>query len=410
MNAADAQTPVRRGLFVTHNAPRFAGDAAGSFVLRLATALRSQGVTADIVAPANATMRGIDIVEGISIERVIYASPSRMTLAYSGTMAEDVRASWGARIAFIRLIFQMSSHVRRRLRTAARSAQPYDVVHAHWWFPAGLSANLAGVGASLRVPLVITMHGSDVRLVRNIPVAQKVMQWVLGRALVVTAVSKWLANTAMQFAPAARVEVGPMPVDTSVFVPPTANTERKDILFVGRLNEQKGIADLLGALALISDSAVALDVVGDGPDAASLRAKASTLGIADRIRWHGALSQPAVVGLYQRASVVAIPSREEGLGLVAVEAQLCATPVVAYSSGGLVDVVLPEHGGSLIEPGNIAALAKALEAFTSSRNVEREHAQQCGTTARIAMLDRFSPEVVARKYCVWYDQAVHGRR
>ena len=406
MTTADARPPIRRVLFVTHNVPRFAGDAAGSFVLRLATALRDQNVVVDVLAPATATLRGNDSVEGIAIERVVYASNHRMTLAYSGTMAEEVRASWGARFALAGLLFHLRSRIRARVRDAERRGEPYDLVHAHWWFPSALAAWSAGVDQSLSLPLVITMHGSDVRLARGIPVAQKLMQPVLQRARVVTAVSRWLANTAMQFSPNTNVVVGPMPVDTSVFIPPASNSARSGILFVGRLNAQKGVFDLLNAFARISNLNSTLDIVGDGPDEALLKTQANTLGIASRVTWHGALKQPQLVPLYQQACVVAIPSREEGLGLVAVEAQLSATPVVAYASGGLLDVVSPNTGGTLVEPGDINALANALEKFSASTDVARNLGQTSGAAARSAMLNTFSANAVATHYCELYAAAL----
>ncbi|MDQ6611874.1 MAG: glycosyltransferase, partial [Gemmatimonadota bacterium] len=254
-------------MFVTHNVPRFAGDAAGSFVLRLATALREQNVLVDILAPATATLNGSDVVEGIAIERVVYSSKQRMTLAYSGTMAEEVRGSLGAKIAFVGLILQLRARIRFRVHAAIRDRIPYDVIHAHWWFPSGVSAWLAGAGASLHVPLVVTMHGSDVRLARGIPIAQSLMRLVLARARVVTSVSRWLANIAVKIAPATAITVAPMPVDTTVFVPPATSATRTGILFVGRLNQQKGVADLLNAFATFTDRNTRLSIVGNGPDA-----------------------------------------------------------------------------------------------------------------------------------------------
>ena len=407
---ADTRPAVRRVLFVTHNVPRFTGDAAGSFVLRLATALRDKHVQVDVLAPATASLKGIDTVEGISIERVVYAADHRMTLAYSGTMAEEVRAGWGARFAFAGMLWHMRRRIRQRVNDAIRSGQPYELVHAHWWFPSGLAAWSAGIDTSLPLPLVITMHGSDVRLARGIPIAQNLMQRVLQRARIVTAVSRWLADTAMQFAPAVNVIVGPMPVDTAVFVAPTTNAPRAGILFVGRLNAQKGVADLLNAFSRLTDSTITLDIVGAGPDELSLKAQAAALAIDTRITWHGALKQPELVPMYQRAAVVAIPSREEGLGLVAVEAQLSATPVVAYASGGLPDVVLPDDGGTLIEPGDISALSVALENFSATTSEARERTRIAGTAARGAMLSRFSPDAVATQYCELYANALAKRR
>jgi len=395
-------------LFVTHNIPRYAGDAAGSFVLRLAVALRAAGVSVDVLAPGSETLGGLDTIEGVPIERVRYAAPSRMTLAYSGKMAEDVKASWGARFALAGLLWHMRSAIRKRVNTAIGEGKPYDLVHAHWWFPSGLSAWSAGVGAALPLPLVITMHGSDVRLAQGVGASHGLMQRVLKRARVVTAVSRWLAAAAMKIVPGKHVDVGGMPVDIRVFLP-AAGVRRLGVLFVGRLNAQKGVANLLDAFARIPDPNVPLHIVGDGPDELRLKAKASALGIMHRVTWFGALNQPELVPLYQRASVVAMPSREEGLGLVAVEAQLCETPVVAYNSGGLPDVVLTNAGGTLVQAGNIDALSQGLTQFAVDTDDARDHVRVAGALARAAMLGAFSPEAVAEKYIQWYQEALSSR-
>lgn len=416
--------PPGRVLFVTHNVPRFAGDAAGSFVLRLAVALQDAGVQVDILAPASTERTGVEVIEGVRIERVRYASPSRMTLAYRGRMAEDVRAGWGARLALLGLLYHMRRAIRRRIADARREGKPFDVVHAHWWFPGGLMAWSAGIGASIAVPLVVTMHGSDVRLAQGVGASHAVMRRVLQRARAVTAVSHWLADTAMRIVPSVHVDVGPMPVDTTVFIPPMYRAQSKQapierqtdsdadetnlrsgILFVGRLNSQKGVADLLDAFARIPDSDIILRIVGDGPDERALKARADTLQLTHRVQWLGALAQPQLVPLYQQAAVVAMPSREEGLGLVAVEAQLCETPVVAYDSGGLPDVVDPERGGTLVTPGDIAALAQQLHRFAANTDEAAARVNAAGIAARNAMLDTFSPPAVARRYIGWYGRS-----
>lgn len=401
-----ATRSVGRVLFVTHNVPRFAGDAAGSFVLRLAVALRNRGVMVDVLAPGASDLHGADVVEGVPIERVAYAAPTRMTLAYTGTMAEDVRGSWGARFALVGLLANMRRAIRRRVQRAVRDGAPYDVVHAHWWFPSGLSAWSAGAGAALGVPLVITMHGSDVRLAQGTPVSHGVMRRVLRRARVRTAVSSWLARAAMDIVPDTRIDVGPMPVDTRIFAPPREPLVRSGVLFVGRLNAQKGLGDLIDALAQMANADDVLHVVGAGPDASALRERAESAGVAERVRWYGALPQHDIVPMYQAAAVVAIPSREEGLGLVAVEAQLCGAPVVAYDSGGLPDVVTAATGGTLVAPGDIAGLARALDAHTGGTIEERATRMHDVMPARDAMLRQFSPDAVAERYVAWYAAAM----
>ncbi|MBL0939725.1 MAG: glycosyltransferase [Gemmatimonadaceae bacterium] len=393
-----------RLLFVTHNVPRFTGDAAGSFVLRLAVALRDAGAHVDILAPGAPGLAAHDELEGIDIERVAYARDDHMTLAYTGTMAEAVKGSWSGRLAFMQLLWAMRRATARAVSRARRAGTPYDVVHVHWWFPSGLA--LLGLSGATLPPRVITMHGSDVRLGAGLAPAHPIMRAVLKGAAVRTAVSSWLAATASRIA-GVPVDVSPMPVDIRLFDAAHAQpAARRGVLFVGRLNAQKGIGDLLESMAAPQCAHLALDIVGDGPDEQSLRARATALGLDKRITWHGRLSQQDLAPRYRQAEVVVIPSRGEGLGLVAVEAQLCGTPVIAYADAGLLDVVQPAHGGTLVPPGDIAALSSAIAAVVSSHDV----ANTRGESARQHMLTTFSPAAVAERYLSHYAVAIGGSR
>jgi glycosyltransferase involved in cell wall biosynthesis len=390
-----------RVLFITHNVPRFAGDAAGSFVLRLAVALQAAGARVDVIAPAAAGLPARDTIEGVAIHRVRYAADPAMTLAYTGMMVEEVKRSWTARLALLGLVRALRRSARAFVDRAAREGEPIDIVHAHWWFPAGLAVwrALPRRGPTGVIGRVVTMHGSDVRLARLAAPASWLLRGVLDAFDARTVVSSWLASTVNTLAPDREVLVAPMPVDTRRFSMPPASQQRSGILFVGRLNAQKGIADLLRALALPPLASARLDVVGDGPDRERLLALATELGIAERIRWRGAKPHEDLASLYGQATVVAMPSREEGLGLVAVEAQLCGAAVVGYASGGLIDVVQPP-GGELVEPGNLIALADALATTLAAPRDDRAH------HARERMLATFSPEAVAARYLRVYRDAL----
>ncbi|HYW32434.1 MAG TPA: glycosyltransferase [Gemmatimonas sp.] len=387
---------------MTHNVPRFEGDAAGSFVLRLAVALQQEGHAVDIIAPGEAGLPANSVLEGVCIDRVRYGTDANMMLAYRGTMAESVRGSWRGKFALVGLLRALRSATRAHLDAATREGQPYHVVHAHWWFPAALA--LWRFRRPSDPPMAITMHGSDVRLAATLAPAQKLMRAVLRAASVRTAVSSWLADTASRIAPDLRIHVEPMPVDTRHFAaaPPVNGSTRAGVLFVGRLNAQKGIAVLLEIMAEPALRAAVLDVVGDGPDAHALQTRAAALGIAHRVRWHGTLPQPELVPLYQCAAVVAMPSTDEGLGLVAVEAQLCETPVVAFASGGLPDVVRMDAGGTLVTPGDTRAFATSLARLLDDPSLAR----RCGVRARDAMLSHFAPTEVAARYVKRYREAI----
>jgi glycosyltransferase involved in cell wall biosynthesis len=384
-----------RVLFVTHSFPRYSGDVAGAFILRLARALADGGTDVRVLAPSAPRLSNVDTIEGIDVRRFRYAPKQWETLAYTGTMAEQVGDSFRGKAALAGMLGRGALAVR----SAAAEFSP-DVIHAHWWFPAGL---LAFASLSSR-PLVTTLHGSDVRLARRSAWAPALFRRVILKSAAVTAVSSHLASEARAMSSALAVAVEPMPVNVELFAPSPNGASRSAnrFLFVGRLNAQKGIALLLQALAAMNSSA-SLDVVGEGDDRAALETSAKLLGIADRIRWHGAQSQEQLVPLYRAASAIVIPSEGEGLGLVAVEAQLCGAPVIAFRSGGLTDVVNDGVTGLLTPPGDVRALAAAMDALLA----RPDRGASLGRAGRDAALARFSPRIVALHYASIYESVKH---
>ncbi len=382
-----------RVLFLTHNYPRFAADAAGSFLHRLALALRAADVEVHVLAPSGEGLAADDVLDGIPVRRYRYAPRSMESLAYTGTMAEQVLGTIRGKAVLAALLGAGSVAAHREIERVAP-----DLVHVHWWFPSGLLA-LGGAGD---LPIVTTLHGSDVRLARRVALAHPLFRRVLKRSSVVTAVSSWLAGEARAMAPDSRIEVAPMPADVTLFQDIRSERAPGRVLFVGRLNAQKGLADLLDAMAWVRPTAT-LDVIGDGDDRDALRERAKRAGLGDRVRWRGAIPRTDLPAAYREAQVVVIPSRNEGLGLVAVEAQLSRTPVIAYRSGGLPDVVDATSGGTLVPPGDIRALAAAIDAVIA----DPVQAQGHGAAARARMLDRFSPAVVAAGYRDRYLAALH---
>lgn len=380
-------------LFLTHSFPRSEGDAAGSFILRLAVALRGEGVTVRVIAPAAEGVPEADEFEGVRVQRFRYAPRRYERLAYTGNMANDVAASWAAKLALVGFLGSDFVHAVR----TRRAFEP-QVVHAHWWFPNGVVGTW--VGGLAHIPLVTTLHGTDVRLARTVGVAKPLFSHVLKHSAAVTTVSRWLKDETEAMVPGIRPLVAPMPVAADLFEPgPKRDGAR--LLFVGRLNEQKGLQHLLHAVSLMKTPAT-LDVVGDGPAKESLRQLAGELGIDSRIKWHGQLSQSALPAHYQRASAIVVPSVEEGLGLVAVEALLCETPVVAFDSGGLRDVVQHEKTGLLVKPGDRAALASTLDDLLARDG----RGSQLGRAGRLYALSAFAPESAARRYAEIYKQVI----
>jgi len=252
------------------------------------------------------------------------------------------------------------------------------------------------------IPLVTTLHGTDVRLARKVSVAKPLFGHVLKHSAAVTTASRRLKEQTEALAPGVHPMVAPMPVATDLFEPRSASTrDAGRLLYVGRLTQQKGVEHLLYALSAMRTPAL-LDIVGDGPNRQSLVQLAQQLGVAARIRWHGQLSQSELPRLYQQAAAIVLPSVDEGLGLVAVEALLCETPVVAFDSGGLRDVIQHEKTGLLVQPGDRTALANTLDDLLGRDG----RASQLGKAGRLYALSAFAQESSARRYAEIYKQVL----
>jgi len=387
-----------RVLFLAHAYPRFDGDPVGSFILRLAVSLRDQGIAVSTLAPSGPGLATDDVIEGIPTHRYRYAPRRLETIAYTGTMGQQVRGSWAGRASLMGLIassFAAASRAVRRDRI--------DVIHAHWWFPGGLVA--AVVRKTMGTPFVTTLHGSDIRLIEGTPAGEKLFRFVSRQSAATTAVSSWLAEGACRIDPASAPVVVPMPVISTLFRPPAEGERRRDrLLFVGKLTEQKGLHHLLRAMSMMCASAT-LDVVGAGRvDDAHLKRMASELGLADRVNWLPLLSQTDLADVYRRATVLVIPARDEGLGLTAVEALLSETPVVAFASGGIPDIILDGKTGLLVPVGDEALLAGALDRLLADPELQRRF----GRDGRSYAVRTFGTEAVAERYARLYRGVLAG--
>jgi colanic acid/amylovoran biosynthesis glycosyltransferase len=288
-------------LVLTTSYPRDAADSAGRFVFDAVEHVRTRGVDVDVVSPVSFRHFG---------------------LAYGHGIVGNIRGRpW---LALLVPVFLWNF----RRAAAAREA---DLVHAHW-----LAAG--AVAMTLRKPYVVQVWGTDVELARRV---SWLARPVLRRARLVVAASQSLAEAARELG-ARDVRVVPSGVAIPESVGPPE--EPPHVLYVGRLSAEKGVLELVEAAR-----GLPLRVVGDGP----LRAQ-----VPDAVGF----VPPGELGpWYERAAIVAVPSRREGYGVVAREAMAWGRPVVATAVGGLLDAVVDGETGLLVPPRNVAALRAALE-------------------------------------------------
>jgi glycosyltransferase involved in cell wall biosynthesis len=244
-----------------------------------------------------------------------------------------------------------------------------DVIHQHfatWSWPAVAAAK------ERDTPLLTTLHGADVMLAGKKPrsIMQHWQQYNIHlaqrRSSRILAVSEYLASQAIEHGfPADKLHVHYQGVDTSLFVPDCSASpnERPRVLFVGALNDQKGIQHLVQASqALIASRDHELVIIGRGPLGEELDRLSSQ---QKHIRMLGQLGRAEVREELRQATVLVAPSRlhngrREAAGLVLLEAQASGTPVVAYASGGTSEMVAPQ-GGTLVKEDDVDGLRRAIE-------------------------------------------------
>jgi phosphatidylinositol alpha-mannosyltransferase len=255
----------------------------------------------------------------------------------------------------------MSGKVRRFLRS-----HEFDIVHVNGFFPPDISYYALRHSRSVNVASFLTVG------FRNYGPAAwlwKLMSDGLNRRMHGRiALTQGALEYIRPFFPG-EYRVIPPGVDTTRFHPATSpKPNAASILFVGRLDQRKGLDVLLRALPQIRQSSpdVRLTVVGRGPMEMESRLLAGRLGIADHVDFKGFATPDELPSYYAAADVYCSPALGgEAFGIVLLEAMACATPVVASDITGYNEVVRNEADGLLCPPNDPAALALALTRLLS---------------------------------------------
>jgi glycosyltransferase involved in cell wall biosynthesis len=139
--------------------------------------------------------------------------------------------------------------------------------------------------------------------------------------------------------------------------------------YVGRLKKYKGVDLVIRAFARLADPTATLEIAGAGDFRPALESLAASLDLGGRVRFLGFISEEEKLALLRRAWAVALASPKEGWGLTNVEAEACATPVVASNSPGIRESVRDGETGFLVPHGDIEALAGAFRRLSESRDL-----------------------------------------
>jgi glycosyltransferase involved in cell wall biosynthesis len=388
-----------RILVATHNYPRFADDPAGAFVRRLAEATVGAGHEVHVVAP-HAPGLPLRVAEnGVEVTRFRHAPDSLERVAYRGDLHRVMPLS-GLGLLGIPAFLAAN---RMALRRERERFHP-DVVHAHWWLPAGWHAS------RLKVPYIVTLHGSDARLLDRSSLFRRLARSVFERAKTVTTVSEFLAADVRAALPhlSTPVVTARMPLDIEHFARgrTVRRVEPPRILYAGNLLESKGIDVLLDAHARLLARGVpcTLKILGEGPHEEQLHLATARLGLRDSVSWSHFVGQGAMPDEYGQSTVVVLPTRgrEEGLGLVLGEALLAGCAVIGTPAGGIPEVVHDGVTGLIARDGDAEDLADQLQRLIQDSTL-RERLICAGDEYVRAT---FSPRLAVERFLSLYGAAI----
>lgn len=175
-----------------------------------------------------------------------------------------------------------------------------------------------------------------------------------------TAGEAWYRNCGY---PAARVHRFGYFVDSPLVLEDRPARTSPKLVFVGRLISRKAVDVALLALAQLRDRPWSFDIVGDGPERPALEQLACALGIADRVRFLGMLSNVDARTRVAAGDVFLLPSREDGWGAVVNEALMSGVPVICSSACGAADLIRQDRG-SVVSADSVSSLREALDGWT----------------------------------------------
>jgi glycogen synthase len=295
-----------------------------------------------------------------------------------------------------------------------------DVVHTHTWYAA-----FAGFMAKklYDVPLVCTVHSLEPLRpwkAEQLGTSYRLSSWAEKLALEnadrIVAVSHGSREDIIRLfdVDPDRVRVIHNGIDIDLYRPlleedgtrKAFGIDRDYVLFVGRISRQKGIEHFIDAVDSIDPEVQAVCCTA-APDTKELeREIADRIAAQPRIVWiNSQLREEQYVELYSNARVFVCPSIYEPFGIINLESMACRTPIVASRTGGILETVVDGKTGVLVEPGNAAAIAEAVNGLLG----DRKRAAELGTNGRRRVEERFAWPRIAQQTAELYRELVAER-
>ncbi|WP_262405985.1 glycosyltransferase [Protaetiibacter sp. SSC-01] len=358
-DAPSSTPPTEARLTILIGCDTFAPDVNGAatFSRNLAAGLASRGHDVHVMAPAQKGAAGTftEVHEGV---------PMTVHRVYSWRWLPH---PW--------LRFMLPWRVKANAERIVREVKP-DAIHfqSHIVVGRGLATSAKRHG----IRLVGTNHTMPENILQHVEVLPKAtldwlarIQWRAARkwfemAEAITAPTRRAADFFERGTGLTGVHAISCGIDMSFYTPDFSPREENIVAFLGRLDEEKYIHEAIEAVAKLQDLDAKLVIIGDGEMRPRLEARARELGVTDRVRFTGRVSDDELRRELTGASVFAMPSRAELQSIATMEALASGLPVVAADAMALPHLVHPGLNGYLYQPGDVDEFARHLRAVLTA--------------------------------------------
>lgn len=289
-----------------------------------------------------------------------------------------------------------------------------DLLHVHYAIPhayAGYMAKQMLKDEGIHLPMVTTLHGTDITLVGNHPFYKPAVNFSINKSDVVTSVSQSLKEDTLKYFEVKKdIRVIPNFIEINEYTPENikckrsvmAKPEERIVTHISNFRKVKNIPDVIKVFFKIQEKIPAkLMMVGNGPEKEDAEMLCRKLGIEDKVIFFGNSSEINQILSY--TDLFLLPSETESFGLAALEAMANKVPVISSNSGGLPEVNIPEVSGFLSDVGDIEDMAlNALKILSSDAELAKFK------TNAFEVAKQFTVEKIVPMYEAVYEEALEA--
>ena len=376
-----------RVLMVASEYPPAKVYGLGRAVHDLSRALAARGDEVHVLTNSIGRREQDVVMDGVSVHRINYPSPPEPPDPTS-------------------CVVQFNLCLVERAHQLLPVLPAIDLVHAHDWL-VGLAAH--SIARRLQTPLVTTLH--DMAVGKHFGQLDRAQQyiafterWLTEQSERIIACSEFIKGELALHCGAEpeKVEVIPcgvdpgplqLPVNLPAFRSVFSRPEERLLLYVGRLDREKGVEVLVHGFARLHprEAQLRLVIVGEGQVRQQLQELVSSLALTDAVTFLGYVAPPALGAVYQSAEMAVVPSLYEPFGMVALEAMAAGRPVIASDAGGLREIVADGQTGLRVPAGDAEAIAVAVSRLLGDQQL----AARLAARGRERALGEFSWDRVA---------------